>query len=94
MTGNVHIPDGFLIGKRDFDYILDIRASRADKHEFMVFEKRSRFSLKMEWAVHNFLYKLGIAKVRTKDVDLDWPQKWYVTAAYIVGGMLSWLFIK
>lgn len=33
--------------------------------------QRSMFSLINEWRAHNLLYKLGIAKERTKHVDLN-----------------------
>ena len=59
--------------------------------ETMVFD-RSIFSLKMEWICHNFLYKLGIERERTKDVDLDNPcdrPEWQ----YIVCGLLVWIFV-
>ena len=32
---------------------------------------RSLESMRVEWAVHNFLYKLGISRDRTGDVDLN-----------------------
>lgn len=37
--------------------------------------ERSNFSLLLEWASHNLLYDLHIARERTKDVDLEYPQK-------------------
>ena len=47
-----------------------------------------------EWACHNAAYSLGIRRGKTKDVDLDYPQKWYVRAAYWVIGSIVWLFIR
>lgn len=43
---------------------------------------RSISSLVKEWQSHNLLYRLRIAKDRTKDVDLECPQKWYYKIAY------------
>ena len=37
---------------------------------------RSSESLEAEWGVHNVLYRLGIFRSRTKDVGLNFPQKW------------------
>lgn len=46
--------------------------------------KRSLKSLTREWRVHNFLYKIGLYKSRTKDVDLDYPQQWYYRLGYFI----------
>lgn len=96
--GNIHIVDSYKISKLNFGVVLDNRESKAraegNKDEIEVFDHRSRFSMKMEWTCHNALYGLGIARDRTKDVDLDYPQKWYMKVAYTVGGLLTWLFIN
>lgn len=55
---------------------------------------RSLFDLELEWATHKALYNLGIKRARTKDVDLDAPQPWYMTTAYIIIGLLVWPFIR
>lgn len=52
---------------------------------------RSINSLIREWRSHNLLYKLGIARKRTKDVDLDYPQKWYYTIAYFMGSIIYYI---
>ena len=57
----------------------------------IVFE-RSIFSLKMEWICHNFLYRIGYERERTRDADLDNPcdrPEWQ----YIVCGLLVWIFV-
>ena len=44
---NIHIVNSYAIRKRDFDCVLDnYTDNEVAKH-------RTRFSLKMEWAVHN-----------------------------------------
>ena len=95
---NIHITDSYKVSKQYFCDTLDKRESNAEAkgitEELEVFRNRSRFSLETEWACHNFLYALGIAQERTKDVDLDYPQKWYLRIAYTVGWVLVWLFIK
>ena len=88
---NVHIPDSFEVSKHSFADVLGrIRQSHPDCEVW----RRSRWSLKAEWAVHNALYGLGIARERTKDVDLNHPLPWYVEGAYIVFGTIVWVFIK
>ena len=37
-----------------------------------------------EWRVHNLLYSLGIFKRRTKSVDLDINQPWYLKVLYTI----------
>lgn len=88
---NVHIEDSCKIRGRNFGRALDEIESQTHYGETDVFE-RSRFSLKMEWAVHNFLYKIGYKRSQTKDVDLDNPTdrpEWL----YCVLGLLVWIFI-
>lgn len=43
--------------------------------------------LTKEWIVHNRLYKLGLFRSRTKDVDLEYQQKWYLKAIYWILGI-------
>lgn len=43
---------------------------------------RSNASMAREWIAHNNLYILGYEQERTKSVDLNFPQKWYVKVAY------------
>lgn len=55
---------------------------------------RSDKSIIREWCVHNALYALGIARERTKDVDLDYNPKWYMSALYWFLGAVVGPFIK
>ena len=48
----------------------------------------------LEWAAHNMLYNLNIQRERTKDVDLDYPQKWYYKVGYGICGVVALIFIK
>lgn len=43
---------------------------------------RSNKSMIREWIAHNNLYILGYEVERTKNVDLNYPQKWYVKVIY------------
>lgn len=87
---NIHIEDSFRYPKSEM--IPHLEALEIDHPECEVF-KRTMFSLKCEWIVHNALYGLGLWKERTKDVDLDVNadgREW----AYIVCGVLCWIFVK
>ena len=48
----------------------------------------------LEWATHNALYACHIARDRTKDCDLNYPQNVFVSVAYTVFGIIVWPFIK
>ena len=56
--------------------------------------KRSIGSIRREWAAHVLAYNIGIKRKSTKDVDLDFTQKWYVKLAYFVVGTIALLVIK
>lgn len=94
---NIHIENSYAVSKKYFNKVLADREWEAYEHNFEseigVFRNRSQFSMKMEWAVHNFCYAIGYERERTKDVDLDYPQKWYVRIGYAVVGVLVWCFI-
>lgn len=90
-THNVHIEDSYKMKGRNFGKALDEIESQTYYGQTDVFD-RSRFSLKMEWAVHNVLYRLGIKRAQTKDVDMDLPcdkPEWL----YEVLGVLCWIFL-
>lgn len=53
-----------------------------DKSLSRVIYIRTNFSMINEWRVHNLLYDLYYKRERTKDIDLDYPQKWYLKLAY------------
>ena len=54
---------------------------------------RTRISLKHEWAAHSLLYALDYKKDKTKDVDLEYPQKWYMKIVYSILGNLAFFVI-
>lgn len=90
-SNNIKIKDGWIYGKRSFLDILDW--IRELYPECLVHQNRSNKSMSREWACHNFLYMCGIARDRTQDVDLDWPQPWWLALMYNIGGILVWPFI-
>lgn len=49
--------------------------------------KRSYESLMAEWRAHNRLYRWGIKRDHTADVDLNYPLKWYVELIYRILGI-------
>ena len=59
-----------------------------------VLQNRTTMAMIREWCAHNLLYKLGILRSHTVDVDLDWPQKWYISLAYAVFGTMAMIFVK
>lgn len=91
MTSNIHIVDSYKVSKHRFESVL---ATYTEEQAVEVKAHRSLFSLKMEWATHNFLYNLGAKRERTKDVDLNYPQKLWEKVAYPILGIFAWLFVK
>lgn len=90
-ANNLHIEDSYQVRKRDMRNILN------DIHykEFGALSNvwnRSMFSLQAEWWCHNFCYSLGLWRSHTKDVDLNYPNKW--GWLYCILGCLVWVFVK
>lgn len=74
------------VPKQDFQKTLNqIKALHGGQPIF----QRSDFSLKMEWAVHNFCHQIGYEKERDFDLPCDKPE-W----VYEVVGVLVWVLIK
>ena len=88
---NIRIVDSWDVSKKTFDPFLNKLRSEYPEHTVLV--NRSNKSLRREWASHNFLYGIGLWKSRTKDADLNYPLKWYVSTAYWVFGAVAMIFI-
>ena len=87
----VTITDSFEMSKHYFERMLRrIKMTHPDSDVW----KRSWRSLKAEWICHNFAYDLGIRRDKTRTVDFEYPQKWWVKAGYWTLGGIAWLFIK
>ena len=87
---NLHIADSCLVPKKRFRReLVRIEGRNPDSLVW----KRSKCSMMLEWAVHNALYDIGYAKERTKDVDLNYPQKLWEKVVYPILGCLFWPFI-
>lgn len=83
---NIHITDSYKITDADDMYsVLD--SIRFAHPNCRVFKKRGYESMIREWKSHNRLYRLGLWKEHTKDVDLNWPQKWYEKVIYFILGL-------
>lgn len=81
---NTHIKDSYKVKRiKDMKGIL-----LAIQHELegndMAINNRSIDSMINEWRVHNLFYSLSIKKDRTKSVDLDINQPWYIKLGYKV----------
>lgn len=88
---NVHIVDSYQVSKHDMEKTLtEIRNNNPGSRVW----KRPMASMKAEWRCHNFLYALGIARERTGSADLNYPLKWFISAAYYIGGALVYPFIR
>ena len=66
---NTKIHDGYKYGNSEIDKAVDEIIKT--RKELGLPVTRSKSSYVSEWKSHNRLYKLGIEKSRTKDVDLE-----------------------
>lgn len=87
---NIKLLDCYKYSKKEYDPQLN---RIMGLHPTCEVWKRSRRSLKKEWATHSALYKLGLWKNRTKDVDLNFPLKWYAKIGYAIFGTVVWPFL-
>ena len=90
---NIHIEDSYTVTNP-----VDMRNALNDTIEFLnannitmdtPFNHRSICSMISEWKTHNNLYKLNFYPERTKNCDLDYPQKWYMKIFYFLGGLIT-----
>ena len=87
---NLHLVDSYKVSKDKYDRELGrIKAFHPNSSVW----NRSFRSMELEWATHNALYYLHLFRSRTKDTDLNYPQKWYAKVAYFIVGNIVWLFI-
>ena len=87
----VNILDSYLVSKLDFTKALDEIKDKCPNH---IIWNRSYKSLVRELAVHNFLYKLGFRKEKTKDTSLDYPQTTLTKFGFWLLGGIAKMFIK
>lgn len=97
-TNNINIKDSYQIKKKCFHNFYNYVKYIEPKCEVII--KRKYASLDFEWVTHNAIYyiakffKINKLVDRVKDVDLNYPQKWYVNWAYNILGVICWIFIK
>ena len=86
---NTHITNSALaLNKEEMRLVIEeLRSYFRDKDDLAV-NKRSIKSQVREWAAHNFLYDLGVCRLRTSNVDLNAPAKWYAEIGYFILSML------
>ena len=88
---NIHMESSFYISKEDFES--ELKTLREQYPDSLVWN-RSMDSLKREWAAHNALHAMGIARKQTAHADLNWPQHWLIRLGYDIIGTIAWPFIK
>ena len=83
----VQVTDSFEVSKKDFDGVID---------QLLCIDilKRSRKSLKYEWAAHNLLYNLGYRREKTGSVDFDFVQTKKDRIRFGILGWIALFFIK
>ena len=89
---NIHITDSAFLSERDADCLLYRIAAVYPSCPVVI--NRSHGSMMREWASHTLLYKLHILRSHTKDVDLNYPQRWWVSLAYNVFGAIALIFLN
>lgn len=86
---NTHIEDSYRIkSKKDMRNVLELIRLQTDGRGLAI----NRLSLRRqvrEWRAHNLLYALGIARKRTKDVDLNY-ESWWRRVCYFVLSLMYW----
>lgn len=82
---NVHIEDSYQITRRrEMRELLEyLKETNPDSDVW----NRRIFHMTCEWKAHNRMYRLGLFKSHTKDVDLNYPQEWYIKVLYFILGI-------
>ena len=87
---NIHITDSYKLNKKQiYQFLKELRLDERYSMQDTPLDHRSDKSLVREWITHNNLYKLGLFKSRTKDVDLNYPQKRYMKVIYFIGSIIE-----
>ena len=90
-ANNIQLKSSFEVSKDDFERVL---AAIRERHPDSLVWNRSMDSLKREWAIHNAVHALGLARKQSAHTDLNWPQPWYVRLGYAVAERIAWRVIK
>lgn len=85
---NTHIENSYLVKSRkdmkDILYQIELNSQFNDAIRHIPMATMVR-----EWRAHNLLYALGIARARTKDVDLNF-ESWWRRIGYFVLSLMYW----
>ena len=87
----IKVFDSYKVSKKEFKPFID---ELRKEYQVTVLEKRSDCSFTNEWACHNFLYDLHIAREHTKDIDMQYPLTWWEKIVYPLFGWFCKIFIK
>lgn len=88
-SNNIHINDSYKI-KSKKDMLSIINKIRKTYQSDVL--NRTDKSLLNEWGAHNLCYNLHLFRSHTADVDLDYPQKKYLSVCYDIIGFVYFLF--
>ena len=91
-NGKIHITDSFKALKNDILPIIQELRERYQNNP--VLDNRNDESLRWEWLTHNLLYKFHIARARTKDLGLEFPQSKLLQFGYKLLGKIAELILK
>ena len=85
---NTYIQDSYKVKRVDeMQGILRMIQSEVED-DSMAINKRGIWSMTHEWRAHNLLYSLGFEKDRTRSVDLNLNQPWYIKLGYKILSLL------
>lgn len=77
------VTNSYLLDDEDVERVAtEIAYSRSCKYDWKCDYFRNEESYIREIKAHNRLYKLGLFKSHTKDVDMEEPIKWYYEIIY------------
>lgn len=80
---NTTILDSYQV-KSPFDMESIIYYIKGKSSDDMAINNRGILGMIHEWRVHNLLYSLGVQKDRTRSVDLNISQPWYIKVIYTI----------
>lgn len=76
-----------LVKTEDIKAFLEKLIKKHSEDGFVI-TKRSLKSMIYEWKGHNLLFYLHLFRSHTTDVDLEYPQKWYMKAMWFCLGVI------
>lgn len=82
---NINIRDSYTVIEREKmrEVLYAIQHLHPECNSF----KRTYEQMISEWRTHNRFYHWGLFKSHTRDVDINYPVKWYIQLFYNIFGM-------